>query len=314
MWHYLVRRIITALLVVFVVSVMTFAVLQWLPGDPAAIILGVNATPSALFSVRESLGLNQPWYVQYGHWLAQALTGNLGTSMVFGQPVALLIEQRLPVTLTMTLLSLVITMVIAIPLGVISAIFRHRTIDRIFRFVMQVFLGVPTFWVGLLLILWLSVAWHWLPVGGFAGLSAGIWPMLSSLLMPAVSLSIVEIAVLSRIMRRSMIDALDAPFMVTVRGKGLGAWRRTMRHAFRTALVVPVTIIGLQVASLLGGAVVVENVFALPGIGRLLLVAVQQKDYPLLEGLTVFIALIVVISSLIVDLLYAVLDPRIRLR
>ncbi len=298
----------------FVVSVLTFAVLQWLPGDPAAIILGVNASPLALVNLRESLGLNQPWYMQYWHWLSQALTGNLGTSLIFGQPVTVLIEQRLPVTLTLTLLSLVITVMVAIPLGVVSAFYRDRAIDRIIRFIMQVFLGVPTFWIGLLLILWLSIAWRVLPVGGFPGFSAGFWPVLSSLLMPAVSLSIVEIAVLSRIMRRSMIDALDAPFMVTTKGKGLSAYRRYLRHAFRTALVVPVTIIGLSVASLLGGAVVVENVFALPGIGRLLLVAVQQKDYPLLEGLTVFIALVVVVSSLVVDALYAVLDPRIRLR
>lgn len=314
MVRFSIRRGIAAISVMFIVSVLTFAVLQWLPGDPAEIILGVNASPSALANLRAALGLDQPWYMQYLHWLFAALRGNFGTSLVFGQPVGELIVQRLPVTLSLTAMSLVITVLAAIPLGVIAAVERERWPDRIIRLVLQVALGVPAFWIGLLLILWLAISWHGLPVGGFPGFQEAFWPSVQSLLMPAISLSIGEIALLGRVARRSMVDALDAPYMVTALSKGLPLYRRYMRHALRTAMIVPVTMVGLQVASLLGGAIVVENVFALPGIGRLLLVAVQQKDYPLLEGLTVFIAFVVLCSSLIVDVLYAVLDPRVRLR
>ena len=314
MGRFLIRRGVAVISVMFIVSVLTFAVLQWLPGDPAEIILGVNASPAALANLRATLGLDHPWYVQYLHWLLAAIHGNFGTSLVFGQPVGELIVQRLPVTLSLTAMSLVITVLVAVPLGVIAAARRGGWPDRVIRLILQIALGVPSFWIGLLFILWLAISLHWLPVGGFPGFRVALWPSVQSLIMPAISLSIGEIAVLGRVVRRSMVDTLDAPYMVTTMSKGLQVYRRYIRHALRTAMIVPVTMIGLQVASLLGGAVIIENVFALPGIGRLLLVAVQQKDYPLLEGLTVFIALVVLSSSLIVDMLYAVLDPRIRLQ
>lgn len=314
MGRFLIRRGVAVISVMFIVSVLTFAVLQWLPGDPAEIILGVNASPAALANLRATLGLDHPWYVQYLHWLLAAIHGNFGTSLVFGQPVGELIVQRLPVTLSLTAMSLVITVLVAVPLGVIAAAMRGGWPDRVIRLTLQIALGVPSFWIGLLFILWFAISLHWLPVGGFPGFRVALWPSVQSLIMPAISLSIGEIAVLGRVVRRSMVDTLDAPYMVTTMSKGLQVYRRYIRHALRTAMIVPVTMIGLQVASLLGGAVIIENVFALPGIGRLLLVAVQQKDYPLLEGLTVFIALVVLSSSLIVDMLYAVLDPRIRLQ
>lgn len=314
MGRFLIRRGVAVISVMFIVSVLTFAVLQWLPGDPAEIILGVNASPAALANLRATLGLDHPWYVQYLHWLLAAIHGNFGTSLVFGQPVGELIVQRLPVTLSLTAMSLVITVLVAVPLGVIAAARRGGWPDRVIRLILQIALGVPSFWIGLLFILWFAISLHWLPVGGFPGFRVALWPSVQSLIMPAISLSIGEIAVLGRVVRRSMVDTLDAPYMVTTMSKGLQVYRRYIRHALRTAMIVPVTMIGLQVASLLGGAVIIENVFALPGIGRLLLVAVQQKDYPLLEGLTVFIALVVLSSSLIVDMLYAVLDPRIRLQ
>lgn len=311
---FMIRRSLTAVLVVFTVSVLSFAILQWIPGNPAEIILGVNASANDLQNLQVQLGLNHPWYIQYGAWIAKAIHANLGTSLVFNQPVAELILERLPVTLSLTGLALLVTVLLGGMIGLLSALRPGGWTDHSLRVLVQVMIGLPSFWIAIMLLFVFGLKLNWFPVGGFPGYGAGVLPALQSLVLPAISLGLVEAAVLARLVRRSMLDAQHAPYMVTALAKGLPFRHRYLRHGLRSAMVPPVTLLGLQVASLLGGAVVVENIFALPGLGRLMLVAVQQKDYPLLEGTTIFVATIVVLVSLCTDLLYVILDPRIRLR
>ncbi|QQE78200.1 ABC transporter permease [Alicyclobacillus sp. SO9] len=312
MLTFFVRRSVGAGFVLVVVSLITFAILQWLPGNPAEIILGMHASPAQVANLENQLGLNHPWYLQYWNWLTKAVHGNLGTSLVYGAPVSTLILQRLPVTLSLTGMSLLWAAFIGFPIGVIAAVKKNKWPDSVIRVGLQIFLAVPSFWMGLLLMSLFAMHFQWFPVSGLD--NQGIGSFIKSLVLPSFSLGLVEVAVLGRIVRRSMIDALEAPYASTALSKGLPATKRYVRHGLRTALITPITIVGMQVSSLLGGTVVIENLFSLPGIGRLLFVAIQQKDYPLIEGLTLFIVVAVFLSSLIVDQLYRYLDPRIRLR
>lgn len=311
--RFLLKRILWGIAIIFVVSVGIFAILYWVPGNPAQLIVGVNASPQALHAIEVHLGLNRPWYVQYASWLVGALRGRFGESIVYGTSVVALIAQRLPVTITLAFMAMAITMAVTVPMSVIAAGRANSWLDKSIQGLFQVLLAMPSFWLGIVLLLFFGLKLGWFPVGGFPGFGAGLGQALGSLVLPALSLAGVEIAIIGRILRRAMLESLEAPFIQSAQSKGLSRRRQVWVHAFRNALIAPLTVMGLEMAGLLGGVTVIENVFSLPGVGRLLFIAVQQKDLPVVEGITLFFAVIVVVLSIVVDILYAALDPRITL-
>lgn len=308
----LARRIAGLVLTLLAVSALIFVVMDILPGDPASIMLGMSASPDTLAALRHELGLDQPLVIRYLQWLAGVATGDLGKSYTYGVPVADLIAERLAVTLPLALMAILISMVIAIPLGVVSASRRNSAVDYAGGFVSQLFIAVPGFWVALLLILAFSMSLGWLPAGGFPGWQAGIIAGLEALLLPAVALALQQAGVLTRVTRSSVLEVLNEDFVRTARAKGLSRRAALWRHAVRNALVPVATILGLQFTFLIAGAVLIENVFNLPGLGRLALQALSQRDIIVLQDVVLFFAALVITMNFLVDLSYLLLDPRLR--
>ncbi len=308
----LARRIAGLVLTLLAVSALIFIVMDILPGDPASIMLGMSASPDTLAALRHELGLDQPLVIRYLQWLAGVATGDLGKSYTYGVPVAGLIAERLAVTLPLALMAILISMAIAIPLGVVSASRRNSAVDYAGGFVSQLFIAVPGFWVALLLILAFSMSLGWLPAGGFPGWQAGIIAGLEALLLPAVALALQQAGVLSRVTRSSVLEVLNEDFVRTARAKGLSRRAALWRHAVRNALVPVATILGLQFTFLIAGAVLIENVFNLPGLGRLALQALSQRDIIVLQDVVLFFAALVITMNFLVDLSYLLLDPRLR--
>ncbi len=308
----LARRIAGLVLTLLAVSALIFAVMDILPGDPASIMLGMSASPDTLAALRHELGLDQPLVIRYLQWLAGVATGDLGKSYTYGVPVAGLIAERLAVTLPLALMAILISMAIAIPLGVVSASRRNSAVDYAGGFVSQLFIAVPGFWVALLLILAFSMSLGWLPAGGFPGWQAGIIAGLEALLLPAVALALQQAGVLTRVTRSSVLEVLNEDFVRTARAKGLSRRAALWRHAVRNALVPVATILGLQFTFLIAGAVLIENVFNLPGLGRLALQALSQRDIIVLQDVVLFFAALVITMNFLVDLSYLLLDPRLR--
>lgn len=308
----LARRIAGLGLTLLAVSALIFVVMDILPGDPASIMLGMSASPDTLAALRHELGLDQPLVIRYLQWLAGVATGDLGKSYTYGVPVADLIAERLAVTLPLALMAILISMVIAIPLGVVSASRRNSAVDYAGGFVSQLFIAVPGFWVALLLILAFSMSLGWLPAGGFPGWQAGIIAGLEALLLPAVALALQQAGVLTRVTRSSVLEVLNEDFVRTARAKGLSRRAALWRHAVRNALVPVATILGLQFTFLIAGAVLIENVFNLPGLGRLALQALSQRDIIVLQDVVLFFAALVITMNFLVDLSYLLLDPRLR--
>ncbi len=308
----LARRIAGLILTLLAVSALIFVVMDILPGDPAAIMLGMSASPDTLAALRHELGLDQPLVIRYLQWLAGVATGDLGKSYTYGVPVAGLIAERLAVTLPLALMAILISMAIAIPLGVVSASRRNSAVDYAGGFVSQLFIAVPGFWVALLLILAFSMSLGWLPAGGFPGWQAGLIAGLEALLLPAVALALQQAGVLTRVTRSSVLEVLNEDFVRTARAKGLSRRAALWRHAVRNALVPVATILGLQFTFLIAGAVLIENVFNLPGLGRLALQALSQRDIIVLQDVVLFFAALVIIMNFLVDLSYLLLDPRLR--
>jgi peptide/nickel transport system permease protein len=284
-----------------------------IPGDPAQVILGQEATPEALHALRVKLGLNQPIVVQYWHWIQNVLTGNLGFSLVDGEPVSHLILQRLPVTLELAVGTLVVAVAIAFPFGVFAAVYRGRWLDAATLFVSTIGLSLPPFWLGILLLLGLTVKLHWFPSSGYVAPWHDLGANLRGLVLPVVATGVREAAVLMRMLRSSLLDVLNQDYVRTARAKGLRGWVVITRHALRNALIPVITTGGLQVAGLLGGLVITEQIFSLPGFGSLLVQSVFSRDYTTVQGAALTAALLVVVVNLIVDLLYAVADPRMQL-
>jgi peptide/nickel transport system permease protein len=312
MASYILRRTVILLLTLFLVSLAIFSVLMVIPGDPAQIILGVHATPETLHALRHKMGLDRPAIVQYLHFLKNILSGDLGRSITYDVPIRSLILSRLQVTVPLALLSLVFAVVLAIPLGIYSALHRNRIGDYGIMIFSQIGLAVPAFWAGILLILFFAVTLHWLPAGGFHGGLAAPLKALTSLLLPAFSLGLVRAAVLTRMTRSSMLDVLGEDYIRTAVSKGLPKRVVVYRHALRNAIIPIVTLIGLQAGDLLAGAIIVENVFHLPGIGRLVFEAIGQRDLPVVQGVVLFIAAMIVVVNFIMDIAYRYLDPRIH--
>ncbi len=309
MTRFLVGRLLAMIPVVLGVTLAVFGLIQLTPGDPAAAILGTQANPAALAALRRAMGLDLPAPIQYLHWLDNVLHGNLGVSYRNHMAVAHLLASALPVTLELTLVSLIIAAVIGIPSGVIAAARRYTNTD--YAVSAAALFGI-SIWLGLLLILLFSLVLGWLPASGFTPLHDGLWANIKSMILPGFSVGIFSAGVLSRFVRAAMMEAFEEDYVRTARAKGLGERIVIYRHALKNALIPTVTVLGLQLAFLLGGVVIIEQVFALPGIGQLTLNAIEARDYPIVQGATLLIGVAFVIVNLVVDLAYTAIDPRIR--
>jgi peptide/nickel transport system permease protein len=296
----------------FFVSVLVFVVIRVLPGDPAALLMGLEGSPEATERLREAMGLTRPRPVQYVEWVSGVVRGDLGRSIQYDLPVGELIVTRLPVTLPLALLAAAFMVVLAIPLGLYAATHHRRSGDYIAMIVSQLGISIPQFWSGLLLILLFSVTLGWVRSGGFDGWSAGVWPALRSLLLPAAALGLFQAAVLVRATRSAVLDVLGEDYVRTARAKGVSERGVVGKHTLRNALIPIVTVAGIQLGQLVAGAIVLESVFALPGLGRLALGAIGARDLPVVQGVALFVASAIVVINFAVDLAYGFLDPRIR--
>jgi len=310
----IVQRIISAIVLLFVVSFASFGVLMIIPGDPVRLMLGTEASPDIAEKLLQLYGFDRPWYEQYWEWLTNALQGNLGQSFLYNQPVTQLIVDRIPVSASLTILALLISLVIAFPLGIVSAIRKNSFVDTSIQAAVQLAIAVPNFWIGILLLIGFTVLLPWFPPGSFTSLSEGLVPHLRSLFLPALTLAIGESAILIRMIRASYIEVLNKDYMVFAKTKGLSKRKTYLSYGLRNSLIGPITLLGLQVMSLISGVIIIEQLFTLPGVGRLLLVAVQKRDLILLQGIVLFITATVIIINLIVDFLYAKIDPRISVQ
>jgi peptide/nickel transport system permease protein len=309
---FVARRALAVVPVLVVVAVIAFAMLRAVPGDPAAVIAGDSATPEQVAALREKLGLEKPVVTQFVIWLGGVLRGDLGESYFFRKPVAELIAQRLEPTLALGLAALSIAVSVAVPLGVVAAFRQGTWIDRAVMGMSVAGFSMPVFVLGYLLVWIFSVQLEWLPVQGYARIADGVGPFLERLLLPAVTLALVYVALVARITRTSVLEVLNEDYVRTARAKGLHERDVLTRHALRNAAVPILTVVGIGLAVLIGGAVVTESVFAIPGLGRLTVEAVLSRDFPVIQALILLFATGYVFVNLAIDIGYAVLDPRIR--
>jgi peptide/nickel transport system permease protein len=308
----IVRRLVATTPVMVVVALAVFALLHLTPGDPAVIIAGDYATSEDIARIRARLGLDEPLLAQIGIWLSRVLRGDLGTSIFSGLPVTTLIGQRAGTTISLTALAMVISVGVGVPLGIIAAWRKGGWVDRVVMVIAVSGFSMPVFWLGFLLVYVFAISLHWLPVQGYRRLDEGLWPFLSHLILPAVTLSVVYLALIARMTRASMLTVLGEDYIRTAFAKGLAPRQVLIRHALKSASLPVVTIIGIGFALLIGGAVVTESVFALPGLGRLTVDAIIKRDYPVIQGVILVVSGVYVLINLVIDMLYVVLDPRIR--
>jgi len=313
MFRFVVRRLVLSIPILLLVSFMVFGLIHLIPGDPATVILGQEATPEAAAALRHELGLDQPLLIQYVTWVSHVLRGDLGRSLVDHTPVIDQIKQRLPVTLELTIGTFIIALLIAIPAGVLSATRRGSVADYASTLLALGGLSVPSFWLAIMFILLFAVKLHWLPASGYVPFTENPRANLAAMIMPMFATGIRESATLTRMLRSSLLEVLGGDYVRTARAKGLGEWLVIMRHALRNALVPVVTAAGLLLAGLIGGLVITETIFAIPGFGRLIVEAIYQRDFVTVQGAILVSALMVVGINLIVDLIYALIDPQIRL-
>lgn len=312
MLGYIARRILATIPVMAVVGLFVFSLLYLSPGDPAAIIAGDQATPADIERIRASLGLDRPFLVRFGEWAWRILHGDLGISIFTNLPVTTMISQRVEPTVSLMLVTLVFAIVVAVPLGVVAAWKAGSLIDRLVMGVAVTGFSVPVFVVGYVLAYIFALQLNWLPVQGYTPLSQGLWPWLSNLILPAVTLGLVYIALIARVTRATMLDVLSQDYVRTARAKGLAQRKILFVHALKNAAVPIVTVIGIGIALLIGGAVVTETVFAIPGLGRLTVDAILRRDYPVIQGVVLLFSFTYVLVNLAIDLFYTILDPRIR--
>jgi peptide/nickel transport system permease protein len=312
MLSYIVRRILATIPVVLMVALFVFSLLYIAPGDPAAIIAGDQATPADVERIRASLGLDRPFLVRFGEWFWHVLHGDLGTSIFTNLPVSHMIAQRIEPTVSLMILTLILSLSTAIPMGVIAA-WKHGTwIDRAVMATAVLGFSTPVFVMGYVLAYVFALRLDWLPVQGFTSIDQGLWPCLRNLILPAVALGLIYIALIARITRATMLDVLSQDYVRTAKAKGVGQRGVLFVHALKNAAVPIVTVIGIGFAALIGGAVVTESVFAIPGLGRLTVDAITRRDYPLIQGIVLMFSFVYVLVNLAVDLLYTLFDPRIR--
>ena len=313
MLSYILSRLVALALSLVVASLIIFVMIELVPGDPASFMLGLNAAPDTVAALRAELGLGGSPVERYLRWVGGMLQGDFGTSYTYRAPVAELVTARLAVSLPLALMALLLSTLIAIPVGLYAASRRGRPSDWSVMGLTQLGIAIPNFWFAILLILLFSVKLGWFSAGGFAGWDAGWFPAFKSLVLPAVALALPQAAILARVTRSSVLETVQEDYIRTARAKGLSRSQALWRHAVRNALIPVVTILGLQLSFLLAGTIIIENVFYLPGVGRLLFQAIAQRDLMVVKNLVLVLAATVVLINFLVDLLYAVLDPRLRL-
>lgn len=313
MKKYIVKRILSVIPVLFVVSIIVFSLTHLAPGSPAATILGEDATQEEIEELEEEMGLNRPLPVQYIDWVAGIFQGDLGTSVVGSKPVTEMIASYFSPTISLTIFSTIISVLLALPLGMLAARKRGSAADAAVNCITMAGISVPGFLVGLLLMMLFCVRLGWLPVSGYKALSAGLWPHIRSLILPAFALGFSHSAIMMRMTKSSMLDVLNSDYIRMAKAKGIKEFFLVTKHAFKNTLVAVITVIGQSVIGILSGAAVIETMFNIPGMGFLMVNSIGRRDYEVIQGVVLVIALINVIISLIMDLIYGLIDPRIRL-
>ena len=314
MLRFALTRALSLTLSLIVASLVIFAVIEVIPGDPAAFMLGLNAAPEAVEALRDDLGLNGTLTTRYLGWITGMVTGDFGQSYTYRVPVSELVAQRIQVSLPLALYALILSTTIAIPVGLIAAAKRGSVADYSIMGATQLGIAVPNFWFAMLLVLVFAINLRWFSAGGFPGWDAGIFAGLKALTLPAVALALPQASILARVMRSSLLETLHQDYIRTARAKGLTMRQATTRHALRNALIPVLTIIGLQFSFLLAGAIIIENVFFLPGLGRLIFQAITQRDLVVVESLVMLLVFAVILVTFLVDIAYAAIDPRLRRR
>ncbi|UFN51089.1 ABC transporter permease [Roseomonas sp. OT10] len=312
MFSYILRRFVSTIPVMAIVALFVFSLLYLAPGDPAAVIAGDQATPADVERIRASLGLDRPFLVRFGEWAWRIMQGDLGVSIFTNLPVSTMIAQRVEPTLSLMVITLILAICIAIPMGVLAAWKAGTWIDRAVMAFAVLGFSVPVFVVGYVLAYVFALELDWLPVQGYTPIARGVWPWFQNLILPAIALGGVYIALIARITRATMMEVLQQDYIRTARAKGVGQRGILFLHALKNAAVPIVTVIGLGIALLIGGAVITESVFAIPGLGRLTVDAILRRDYPVIQGVVLLFSFTYVLVNLGIDLLYTVFDPRIR--
>jgi len=312
MISYLTKRLASLLASLLVASIVIFTVIEVIPGDPAAYMLGMNARADTIAALRSELGLDGGVLERYLAWVGGMLVGDFGTSYTYRTPVADMIADRLWISLPLALYALCLTIVIAIPTGVFAASRRGQAGDYGIVGATQIGVAIPNFWFAMILILIFAIQLRWFSAGGFPGWEKGFWGSVKALTLPTIALALPQAAILTRVMRSSLIEVLGEDFMRTARAKGLTSWQTILHHGLRNALIPVLTIIGLQFAFLLAGGIIIEQVFALPGLGRLVFQSISQRDLIVVESVVMLLVFAVIMTNFVVDLAYAVVDPRLR--
>ncbi|WP_274520448.1 ABC transporter permease [Paenibacillus beijingensis] len=306
------RRLISLIPVILIVSLICFSLIHITPGDAASAILGETATEEQLAKMRQSLGLDAPLYEQFLRWLGDVAVGDFGVSVFSGEPVIQIIWESFKTTFGLSLIAMLLSLVIAIPLAILAVWKRNSWMNWIFMSFSLLGVSIPAFWLALLLIIVFAVTLGWVPVAGYMPLSQGFWPWLSHLLLPAVVLSVQQAGLIARMLRDGMLEVMNQDYIRSARAKGAKEWIILLGHILPNAMIPTVTVIGVTIAELLGGAIIVESIFAIPGLGQLIAESISRRDFPVLQGGVLFIAVIYVLVNLLVDLAYAFFDPRIR--
>ena len=314
MTAYLLRRFLSLSLSLVAASLVIFLVMEVVPGDPASFMMGLNADPQAVANLRTQLGLDEPLPLRYVNWVAGLLQGDFGVSYTYRVPVSELIAERVVISLPLTLYALALSTLIAFPAGILAAARRNSAADLSVMGATQLGVAIPNFWFAMILVLVFAVNLRWVSAGGFPGWEAGFFPAMQALTLPAIALALPQASILARVMRSSLIDTLDEDFMRTARAKGLSRAQALRRHALRNALIPVLTIIGLQFSFLLAGGIIIENVFYLPGLGRLAFQAITQRDLIVVRSVVMLLVFAVIVVTFVVDLAYAAADPRLRRR
>lgn len=310
---YIIKRILSLIPVLFVVSIIVFLIIHLTPGDPATTMLGDEASTEKIQELREQLGLNLPLYQQYVNWLLGVFRGDLGTSYFMRDPVTVAIITHLGPTVSLTIIAQIIALFIAIPVGIFAAKRRGTASDQTVMGFSLLAMSVPNFLLSLLLMLLIGVVLQWLPVAGYAPLQSGLWSHLQYLIMPGIALGAIQAALIARITRSSMLEVLNNSYIKSARAKGVKEKQIIYKHAFKNAFLPILTVIGQTFGGLIAGAVVAETIFNIPGIGQLTINSIERRDYPMIQGVIFFVAMAYVVINLVVDLLYGMIDPRVRL-
>ena len=312
MWAYIVRRVVAFIPTMFFVVTVVFFLTHLVPGDPAAVFVGHQlATEEKLAEIRKELGLDKPILVQYTSWLSRVVKGDFGTSIFLNRSVSEVVFETLPVTINLSILSMALTLIVSIPMGIIAAMKRNTSADAGIILFSVAGISLPHFWLGFLFILLFAVTLNWLPTSGYRPLSMGFVLWIRHMILPVLSLSLGLIALMTRMTRTSMLEILGKEYIMTARAKGLGRWQVIYKHALRNAMIQIITVAGLSFAIILGGSIIIETVFALPGVGRLIVTAAVRRDYPVIQGAVFYLTGITLFVNLIVDVSYSLINPKI---